>query len=221
MSAIRLVVFDLDGTLIDSRRDLARAANEVLASRGGGPLAEDAVTRMVGDGARALLERAFAAAGLPPPGDADLQAFNRCYHAHLFDTTLPYEGADAMVRAAAAHGIACLLTNKPEPHARRLVEHFGWAPLLAAVVGGDAAWPRKPAPDGLLAVMTQAGAEAAETVLVGDSHVDLATARAAGVRLALARYGFGAESVDPARLGPDDWVLDAPADLAPRLARSS
>jgi phosphoglycolate phosphatase len=218
MSATRLVVFDLDGTLIDSRRDLARAANEVLAGRGGGPLAEEAVTRMVGDGARALLERAFAAAGLPAPGDADLDAFNRCYHQHLFDTTRPYGGADAMVRAAAAHGAASLLTNKPASHTARLVEHFGWASLLAVVVGGDGAWPRKPSPEGLRAVMAQVGVPASATVLVGDSHVDLATAKAAGVRFALARYGFGAESVEPALLGPDDWELESPAGLAQRLA---
>jgi phosphoglycolate phosphatase len=218
MSGVRLIVFDLDGTLIDSRRDLARAANEVLARREHGPLAEDAVTRMVGEGARVLLERAFLASGLPPPAGDDLDEFNRQYHAHLVDSTRPYEGVDALLREASRRCATALLTNKPEPHAARLVAHFGWSPLLPALVGGDGPHPRKPAAEGLRALMAQAGASPAETVMMGDSHVDLATARAADVRFAFARYGFGAPSVAPASLAEGDWILDAPGDLVRCLA---
>lgn len=218
MSGVRLVVFDLDGTLIDSRRDLARAANEVLARHGRGPLAEDAVTRMVGEGARVLVERVFLASGLPPPAADDLDEFNRQYHAHLVDTTRPYEGVDALLREVSRRCATALLTNKPESHAARLLAHFGWSTLLPSLVGGEGPHPRKPAAAGLRALMAQAGASPAETVMMGDSHVDLATARAAGARFAFARYGFGGPSVAAASLAEGDWILDAPGDLVRCLA---
>lgn len=220
MSRIRLVVFDLDGTLIDSRRDLARATNDVLARHGAGPLGDATLTAMVGDGARVLLERAFREAALPPPAAADLDAFLEAYHEHLFDTTRPYEGVDDTLARVAAACRAAVLTNKPLAHTTRLIAHFGWGRWLSVVAGGDGPLPRKPAPDGLRDVMARAGEGPAATLVVGDSRVDLATARAAGTRFALARYGFGAAGVAGAALGEADWVLDAPADLVPKLAAS-
>lgn len=208
-----LVVFDLDGTLIDSRRDLAGAANDVLVRRARPPLPVESVARMVGEGARVLVERAFAAAALPAPGDDELAEFAARYHARLTETTRPYDGADEALRGAAARCRVAIVTNKPLAHTRRLVDHFGWAPFLASVVGGDGPHPRKPSPVGLEAVMREAGATGLDTVMVGDSSVDLAVARAAGARFAFARYGFGAESVAAADLAAGDWVLDAPGDL--------
>lgn len=213
MSAIRLVVFDLDGTLIDSRRDLASAANDLLARRGRAPLPLATVTAMVGEGARVLIERVFEAAGLPTPGEDDLAEFARSYHARLVETTGPYEGADETLRRVSALCRLAIVTNKPRSHTGRLVEHFGWAPLVGTIIGGDAPFPRKPSPLGLRDAMAQAGVSPSETVMVGDSHVDLATARAAGVRFAFARYGFGAPSVPVGSLAEGDWVLDRPPDL--------
>jgi phosphoglycolate phosphatase len=218
MTAVGLVAFDLDGTLIDSRRDLASAANDLLARRGRPPLPVADVAGMVGEGARVLMERVFAASGLPAPGDHDLDEFARRYHEHLVDTTRPYDGADDTLRRVAALCRLAIVTNKPRAHTARLVEHFGWAPLVATIVGGDAPFPRKPSPEGLRHAMAQAGVAAAATVMVGDSQVDLATARAAGVRFAHARYGFGATGVPAGALAGEDWVLEAPQDLLRRLA---
>lgn len=219
MTVVRLVAFDLDGTLIDSRHDLAAAANDVLARYGRAPLPVTRVTSMVGEGARVLMERVFAASGLPAPADHDLDAFARCYHARLVETTRPYDGADETLRAVSARCRVALVTNKPLAHTIRLAGHFGWAPLFCATIGGDGPWPRKPSPDGLLSVMAASGAPAGETVFVGDSAIDLATAREAGVRFAFARYGFGAAGVAAGALAATDWVLDAPADLLRRLDR--
>lgn len=216
-----LVVFDLDGTLIDSRADLASSANELLCRRGASPLPVDAVAAMVGEGARLLVARAFAAAGLPPPGDADLDEFLAIYDTRLFDRTRPYPGIDEVLAQLAGTTPLAIVTNKPTAPAHRLVDHFGWAGHFLAVLGGDGPLPRKPSPAMLRHVMALAGAAAAATLLVGDSAIDLATARAAGVRFCLARYGFGAGRVPAADLCPEDGVVDRPVDLLPWLERSA
>lgn len=216
----RLVAFDLDGTLIDSRRDLATAANDLLVRRGRPPLPEASITAMVGEGAAVLVERVFAAAGLPAPTPRDLHEFLRAYDAHLLDATAPYPGVPDMLEDAGGTAVLALVTNKPVAHTLRLLDHFGWTARFAAVHGGDGPSGRKPSPAGVLAAMATAGADADGTVLVGDSMIDVRTARAAGVRLALARYGFGAAGVPPSALRPADWTLDSPQDLARRMGQA-
>jgi phosphoglycolate phosphatase len=213
------VVFDLDGTLIDSRRDLAESANEMVVGLGGAPLEIDAVGDMVGDGARALVERACRAAGLAADIDAALARFLAIYDRRLFDHTAPYPGVgDLLARLHAAGLRLALLTNKPHAPALRLVEGFGFAPHLAEAIGGDAGLPRKPDPAALLALASRAGCLPGEAMMVGDSRVDLETARRAGARFAFAAYGFGARQVLPESLGADDIRLAAPRDLLAILA---
>jgi phosphoglycolate phosphatase len=221
MTVRRLVVFDLDGTLVDSRADLATSVNVLLTRRGATPLPVDLVTSMVGEGARLLLERAFAAAALPPPREADLAEFLVVYDTHLVDVTAPYPGVADLLRDASRVATLALVTNKPEAPSRRLLSHFGLDGFLGEIRGGDSPFGRKPSPAALLDVMRRTGAAPADTILVGDSRIDLATARAAPVRFCLARYGFGAAGVDAGDLLPGDWTINAPLELLPLVAATS
>jgi phosphoglycolate phosphatase len=203
----RLIAFDLDGTLIDSRRDLADSANQLIAELGGLPLPEEAVGRMVGDGARVLVERALKAAGLVDPGHA-LARFLEIYDTRLLVHTRPYPGVEAAIEAARRGARVTMLTNKPLHHTARIVEALGWTPLFDEVVGGDNPLGRKPEPRALQAMMTAAGVTAARAMLVGDSKVDLDTARRAGVRCCLVSFGYGFESVDKAPIERETIVRD-------------
>jgi phosphoglycolate phosphatase len=203
----RLIAFDLDGTLIDSRRDLADSANQLIAELGGASLPEEAVGRMVGDGARVLVERALTAAGLADPGHA-LARFLEIYDTRLLNHTRPYPGVETAIEAARRGARVTMLTNKPLHHTSRIVDALGWTPLFHEVVGGDNPLGRKPEPHALLAMMSAAGVTAAEAMLVGDSKVDLDTARRAGVRCCLVSFGYGFESVDKAPIEGETIVKD-------------
>jgi len=211
--ALRFFVFDLDGTLIDSRRDIAEAANELLESCGAPPLAEHVVGRLVGDGAAMLVTRAFAAVGLNPPPDA-LERYLAMYDRRLLAHTRPYPGIPDVLATLAAHAPLALLTNKPGGATRRILDGLDLSRHFSddAVVAGDGAFPRKPDPGGLRHLAASAVRSLDETVLVGDSAVDWRTARAAGASICLARYGFGFDGIalDPSA---GDRVIDVPSDL--------
>lgn len=219
-AAFDLVVFDLDGTLIDSRADLAAAANRMLAGYGCPPLSTEAVSGMVGEGARLLVERAVTAAGLAPvPTDA-LDRFLAAYaEALVVDTTL-YEGVTEMLAHLAPHCRLALLTNKPGPHTRATLTLLELAHAFATVVGGGDGWPNKPAPGALCFLIDQAGVTPDRTLMVGDSWVDIATARAARCHAALAQYGFGAARL-PRDLALDDVLkIRAPLELVAHVVPS-
>jgi len=186
-----LVVFDLDGTLIDSRLDLAESTNEMLGTYGAAALPVDRVAMMVGEGARVLVERALAAAGLHPAEPDALKRFLEIYGRRLLNHTRPYEGIpEAVAQLRRAHQLA-VLTNKPEAPTRRLLEAFGLASFFPRVIGGDSAFARKPDPASMHALMKEHGTTPASTWLVGDSMIDVRTARNAGVKLCVVLYGFG------------------------------
>lgn len=187
----RLVVFDLDGTLIDSRQDLAESANQMLASYGASPLAEDAVVAMVGEGARRLVERALEAAGRNPLEPEALSRFLDIYDRQLLVHTRPYPSVVAAVAEVGRRAPVAVLTNKPEAPTTRLLDAFGLSPSVRWTVGGDSGLARKPDPAGLRWLIDQAGARPERTLLVGDSEVDVETARRAGARVCFAGYGFG------------------------------
>jgi phosphoglycolate phosphatase len=208
-----LLVFDLDGTLVDSRRDLADSANAMLARYGAGPLSEDRVVAMVGDGAPTLVQRACAAAGLSAVPDDALDRFLEHYNAHLLDNTRPYPATHDVLKSVVKKATLAVLTNKPERASLQILEGTGLRPFFEHVVGGDGPWLRKPNPQGLEWLMKKAGTTPFSTVLVGDSIVDLRTARAAGVRIFLARYGFGFDSLLSDQLNSDDRLIDSPTDL--------
>ena len=210
----RLIVFDLDGTLIDSRRDLADAANALLESEGAAPLSEERIGRMVGDGAATLVARAFEASGVERPADA-LERFLALYDARLLNHTRPYPGIPEVLEALGLRSPLAVLTNKPLASTRRILAGLGLARHFPdnAVVGGDGPFPRKPDPAGLLHLMARARVDAAATLLVGDSIVDWRTARAAATPICLARYGFGYEGFPRDAIAASDRLIDAPADI--------
>ena len=186
-----LVVFDLDGTLIDSRLDLAESTNEMLGTYGAAALPVDRVAMMVGEGARVLVERALAAAGLNPSEPEALRRFLEIYGRRLLNHTRPYDGIpDAVAMLGRTHRLA-VLTNKPAAPTQRLLEAFNLAPFFGRVIGGDSVYPRKPDPASLRAMMKEEGTSAEDTWLVGDSMIDVRTARNAGVRMCVVLYGFG------------------------------
>lgn len=210
--AVGLIVFDLDGTLIDSRRDLADATNAMLVELGATPISTDAVAAMVGEGAAMLVRRALTATGLDPETPDALNRFLACYDDRLLNHTRPYDG---MVEALATLKTVCplaVLTNKPAGATARILAGLRLDAYFDRVVGGDTPHGRKPNPAGLHHLMDAAGASPASTVLVGDSPIDLQTARRAGVRICLARYGFGFTLKDEDLRG-DEITIDHPSEL--------
>lgn len=186
-----LIVFDLDGTLVDSRRDLAGSANRLLDELGAGPLSMDQVVGMVGEGARVLVRRVLNAARVDTDLDAALARFLAIYDQHLVDYTRLYPGVIDALQALDGRASLAVLTNKPGHHTARLLDALDVHRYFFAVIGGDARWPRKPNPSSLLHLIAAAGASPASTIMVGDSIVDVETARGARARICIARYGFG------------------------------
>lgn len=207
-----LLVFDLDGTLIDSRLDLAESTNEMLESYGARPLPVDAVAAMVGEGARVLVERALAASGLSTAEPDALPRFRAIYDRRLLVRTRPYDGIAAVVDRASTLASLALLTNKPEPPARRLLEAFDLARYFPRVIGGEAAFPRKPDPAALRYLISESGATPETTLMVGDSMIDIETARRAGTPVCVAMYGFGRMRGELVLRG-DELIAETPADV--------
>jgi phosphoglycolate phosphatase len=217
---IRLVVFDLDGTLVDSSRDLADATNALLAELGGSTLGLDVVVSMVGEGAAVLVRRALERSGLDPETPNALARFLELYDARLLNTTRPYAGMmEALTTLGATHRLA-VLTNKPERPTIEILEGLEMRQLFGDVTGGDSTHGRKPHPGGLLDLAARAGVTPAETILVGDSPVDLETTRRAGTRVCLTRYGFGYRFTGTEFRG-DEIFVDAAVELPSAIESAS
>jgi phosphoglycolate phosphatase len=214
MSSFHLIVFDLDGTLIDSRRDLADAANALIESCGGGPLSEEQIGGMVGDGAATLVARVFAASGVEQPADA-LERYLALYDERLLNHTRPYPGMADVLALLGRRAALAVLTNKPLAATRRILAGLDLARYFEedAVIGGDGPFPRKPDPAGLCHLSARANVAGRSTLLVGDSVIDWRTGRAASTPVCLARYGFGFQGFPRQELGPEDRWIDEPAEL--------
>ena len=215
MRMSQLFLFDLDGTLIDSRADLAAATNAMRALHGLPALPLDKVATYVGDGVRTLALRALEGAAVDP--DLAAREISAAYAAHLTDRTTAYPGVEAGLRAlrAAGHDLA-LVTNKPAPHARRLMDHFGWTPLFSVLLGGGDTPELKPSPLPLQTAMQRTGHAPENTWMVGDHHTDLEAARRASIRSIYLASGFG----HPGAETPDLAFPDFPAFAARFLPNS-
>jgi len=208
------VVFDLDGTLVDSRQDLAAAVAATREQFGLPPLPLGEVTAMVGEGARTLVRRALPAAIAGDAFEAAFAAFTELYLERCLVETRPYPGIAAMLEALALRFRLAVLTNKPERPARLILDGLGLAPFVDVLVGGDGAVARKPDPAGLHAIAAGWSTTAARLLLVGDSRVDADAARAAGSALALVAWGYGkAEELDSVVA----WRVELPLDLTTGL----
>ena len=209
--AKRLVVFDLDGTLVDSTTDLATAVNAALQeiAPGAPALPLLLVRSLIGNGARNLIEGSLRQAGLPRPVDDVLPIFLRHYEACLLDTTRLYPGVAEGLAALSGRTLA-VLSNKPGPMCRTILNGLGVAPCFARIWGAGDFPGRKPDPEPLRLLMWELGAGAEETLLVGDSAVDVATGRSAGVAVFGVTWGL-----DPASLSasPPDRILASLLEL--------
>lgn len=184
----RFVLWDLDGTLIDSGADIAAAANEARAGLGLAPLPEAVVRGYIGEGARRLMDQAVGEEEPEALRLQGLELFFASYGERLLAQTRPYPGIDRLVRALAGRqGIA---TNKPSPFSRAIVEGLGWGGLFRALVGGGDVANRKPAPDAVWRALELAGVPKANAVFVGDSLIDVQTAKAAGVDFIAVSWGL-------------------------------
>ncbi len=186
----KAILWDLDGTLLDTLCDLTTAVNAVLGARGYPARTAEEVRAFVGNGARLLIKRA-----LPPESDDTmvdtvLRDFNTYYKAHCREATAPYEGLIPLLARLQAKGVRLgVVSNKPHYAVVPLAkEHFG--DLLELAVGSQDGLPRKPAPDAVYRMMEQLGVTAEETLYIGDSEVDVETARNAGVDGLFVTWGF-------------------------------
>jgi len=211
-----LLIFDLDGTLIDSRLDLANAVNATRAHMGMEPLANERVYSYVGNGAPVLIRRALGEQATEAELQEALEFFLEYYRDHVLDYTVLYPGVqESLERLRAAGKKMAVLTNKPVRMSRHIVEGLGVASCFFQVYGGNSFEFKKPNPIGIEALMREAGVERAATLMVGDSYVDVQTARNARVQCCGVTYGFQPETL--ANPAPDmvvermeqmvDWVL--------------
>ena len=212
---VDLLIFDLDGTLIDSKLDLAHSVNATRAHLGMEPLALERIATYVGNGAPVLIRRALGPQAPETQVEEALEFFLEHYRAHSLDYTRLYPGVqESLERLHAAGKQAAVLTNKPIAMSQTIVQGLGLAPFFFRIYGGNSFEFKKPHPIGVETLMAESGVEPARTLMVGDSSVDIQTARNAGVSSCGVTYGFAPETlVDPA----PDLLVDRMQDLADRV----
>lgn len=200
---------------MDSSRDLASAVNEALrrVAPGTPPLSLAEVRALIGEGARLLVARALERRGLPQPAEDVLPVFLDCYAGRLLETTRPYPGIPEALDALAPRALA-VLTNKPGDMSRTILEGLGLAGRFRRVYGAGDLAARKPDPEGLRRLLAEAGVAAEDAVMVGDSAIDVRTARAAGVRALGVAWGFDPQSL---RREPPDAIVSSPSELPAAL----
>lgn len=210
MTQLRAIVFDLDGTLIDSAPDVAAALNRMLAEEGRRQLTLQEVQGLVGEGARVLIEGAFTATGTAAAADQAERALARylaCYAEEPANRTIVFPGVRQTLAALAERGVPMgICTNKPIGMTRLVLDELGMAPLFAAVTGGDSLPFRKPDGRHILETLALMGSGPAGAVYVGDSRTDVAAARDAGLPVVAVSWGYAGGA--PRALGADALVDD-------------
>lgn len=211
-----ILLFDLDGTLVDTLPDLTDALNEVLRERGYAALAPAEVKPMIGDGMPMLLQRGFAARGAAGEAKAMQPRFIEIYEANSANLSRPYPGVPETLAALRARGYAtAVATNKPQHATGELLRALGLANLFDSYAGGDRFAVKKPNAGHLLGLLDSLGGDPSRAAMIGDSENDALSARAAAMALILMRYGYA--RTDPAQLGADR-VLDRFDELPETLA---
>ena len=210
-----IIVLDLDGTLIDSARDIAESVSELLDSYGAPPMPLPDVVTMVGDGAPMLVRRALKQSRVDPPVAEALARYLQIYDRRLMNHTVPYDGVVESLAVIARRGPLAVLTNKPLGPSIGILEALGLRGFFSRIIGGDSEYGRKPDPAALLALQSLAPEQ--QLVMIGDSPADWKAAEAASVPFVFARYGFGAPKFGAAP--PDTrWVIDHARELDRVLA---
>jgi phosphoglycolate phosphatase len=214
---IRALVFDLDGTLIDSKKDLVLSVNATLKAIGRAELPEDVVASYVGSGAPVLIGRALGGSPDSEELQGALKYFLSHYEQHKLDHTRAYPGVREALQQLEGTPMA-VLTNKPENASMRILEGLGLASFFKVIYGGNSFATKKPDPFGANRVLRDLGVSAAEAAMVGDSEVDVQTARNAQMISAIVNFGFGMH--DRAKY-PADVYLDRMEDLVPLVTTAS
>jgi phosphoglycolate phosphatase len=209
----KLVVFDLDGTLIDSAMDLVVAVNATRRKFGLDELPAATVASYVGNGAPMLIRRAMGEGCSEERLAEALDAFIRYYHDHALDYTILYPGVRGTIRQLRNAGVQCaVLTNKPVRISQIIVDGLGLKDSFFRVYGGNSFATKKPDPEGLLTLVAEAGCAPEEALMVGDSRVDIETARNAKCGSCGVTFGLQPETLNDPR---PDYVIDAMAELVP------
>jgi phosphoglycolate phosphatase len=211
--AIRLLIFDLDGTLIDSRLDLVHSVNATLEHLGRAPLPHETIESYVGNGVSVLIHRSLG----PGVTEAEVQRgqefFLAYYREHMLDNTVIYPGVLEALEALRNRDMA-VLTNKPVRFSEDILKGLGIAQYFRFVYGGNSFPCKKPDPVGVTTLLHDLAASPSQAMMVGDSAVDVRTARNAGIWSCGVTYGLGRESM---RADPPDLMLDSLAELPSHL----
>lgn len=219
-SRIRLIVFDLDGTLIDSRLDLTNSINAMLTEFGREPLPEEIIATYIGDGAGMLVRRALGDPEDEPLVENALQHFLAHYREHKLDHTYVYPGVfeslDAMRNAPdGSPRKMAVLTNKPVVPSVAICDGLRLSPYMFRIYGGNSFATKKPDPEGLNTLIRDAEVSPQETLMVGDSSVDILTARRAGAWALGCRFGLSSHTVEDIA---SDCLVDAASEWAEALS---
>jgi len=210
---VRLLVFDLDGTLVDSKTDLANSVNHTLEAFGIEPLPHPTIFRYVGNGASQLIRRSLGPRREEILPDA-LRIFLDHYGRHLLDTTVPYPGVEENLAEHARMYELAVLTNKPLGMTEAILSALSLSRCFAEVHGGDSFESKKPNPEGLRAILSSRAVPPREALMVGDSVNDVLAGRGAGTATCGVTYGLGAEGFAE---HPPDFTIDRFPDLFRRI----
>ena len=216
---LKLLIFDLDGTLVDSRIDLANSINAMLAHFVRPTLPCDVIASYIGDGAPMLVRRSLGDPDDEPFIKDALSFFMAYYREHKLDNTHLYEGVTEMLDAvrtprngtSSSSPLLAVLSNKPVVPSRQIVDALGVGQHFVQVYGGNSFDTKKPDPAGVKALLHETGVAAGEALLVGDSDIDVLTARSAGIYSVGVMYGFAPHTLEAA---PPDVLVDTPQELA-------
>jgi phosphoglycolate phosphatase len=213
LTPVRGLIFDLDGTLIDSKTDLIHSVNAMLREKGKVELPAETVASYIGNGAPQLVARAMGNAASEEEKRSALEFFLAYYETHKMDTTVPYPGVAEALEQLAVLPMS-VLTNKPVRISVRILEQMKLAKYFRAIYGGNSFEKKKPDPTGTNAILRELGLKPHEVLFVGDSEVDVQTARNAGTWAATVNFGFGAHD---RTVHPPDLYLERMTDLVALL----
>ncbi len=213
-AGVRVLIFDLDGTLIDSKLDLAHSVNAMLEHKGQQPLAHETIFGYVGNGAPTLVRRALGNEVTDAEAEDALLYFLAYYREHMLDNTVPYPGVRDGLAKLAGRAMA-VLTNKPVVFSKAILDGLGLSHYFRYVYGGNSFETKKPDPKGVEILLRDLSAAPREAMMVGDSDVDVRTARNAGIWACGVSYGLGAEGL---RANPPDLMVDSLTELPERLS---